>query len=120
MLEGGPGFKWMSHKTMKANLDRGTNDKSSFLHILVSNIFTIRADLNIVLADNKLAGVGKVHEKCQGKGGDVVDGDLASIVNRTPRLTSLLHIYRARSLPRRGFSQPSRLKDITLFLNDIT
>ena len=56
----------MSHKTMKANLDRGTNDKFSFLHILVSNIFTIRANLDIVLADNKLAGVGKVHEKCQG------------------------------------------------------
>ena len=71
----------MSHKTMKDNLDRGTNDKSSFLYILVSNIFTIRANLNIVFADNKLAGVGKVHEKCQGEGGDVVDGDLASIVN---------------------------------------
>ena len=92
MLEGGPGFKWMSHKTMKDNLDRGTNDKSSFLHILVSNIITIRANLDIVLANNKLAGVGKVHEKCQGEGGDVVDGDLASIVNRTPLSISLLHI----------------------------
>ena len=68
---------------------RKTNDKSSFLHISVSNIFTIRANLNIVLANNKLAGVGKVHEKCQGEGGDVVDGDLASIVNRTPSLISL-------------------------------
>ena len=65
---------------------------SSFLYILVSNIFTIRANLNIVLTNNKLAGVGKVHEKSQGEGGDVVDGDLASIVNRNPRLTSLLHI----------------------------
>ena len=69
----------MLHKIMKANLDRGTNDKSSFLHISVSNIFTIRANLDIVLADNKLAGVGKVHEKCQGEGGDVVDGDLAIV-----------------------------------------
>ena len=30
MLGGGPGFKWMSRKTMKDYLDRGTNDKSSF------------------------------------------------------------------------------------------
>ena len=90
---------------------------SSFLYILVSNIFKSRANLNIVLANNKLAGVGKVHEKCQGEGGDVVDGDLASIVNRTPLSISLLRIYRACSLPRRGFSQPSRLKDITLKIN---
>ena len=52
----------------------GSRNKSGFLYILVSNIFTIRANLNIVLADNKLAGVGEVHEKCQGEWGDVVDG----------------------------------------------